>query len=93
MNQVRFLDRTTPPHIATLVLAAGLAAMSMNIFLPSLSTMAEHFGTSYAVMQFAVSGYLAGTAVIQIAIGSDVAARNRIVPPRLSSSPKATNSA
>jgi DHA1 family bicyclomycin/chloramphenicol resistance-like MFS transporter len=81
LNQVRFLDPTTPPHIATLVLAAGLAAMSMNIFLPSLSTMAEHFGTSYAVMQFAVSGYLAGTAVIQIAIGplSDLFGRRPIM--------------
>jgi DHA1 family bicyclomycin/chloramphenicol resistance-like MFS transporter len=69
VRQARFLDRRTPPHIATLVLAAGLAAMSMNIFLPSLATMANHFQTSYAVMQFAVSGYLAGTALIQIAIG------------------------
>lgn len=81
MNETRFLDRATPPHIATLVLAAGLAAMSMNIFLPSLATMAEHFGTSYAVMQLAVSGYLAGTAVIQIAIGplSDLFGRRPVM--------------
>ncbi|MCJ8518135.1 DHA1 family bicyclomycin/chloramphenicol resistance-like MFS transporter [Pseudorhizobium tarimense] len=77
----RFLDRGTPPHIATLVLAAGLAAMSMNIFLPSLAAMADHFGTSYAVMQFAVSGYLAGTAAIQIAIGplSDIFGRRPVM--------------
>lgn len=68
-GRTRFLNRSTPPHIATLVLAAGLAAMSMNIFLPSLAAMADHFDTSYAVMQLAVSGYLAGTAAIQIAIG------------------------
>ena len=81
MNRTRFLDRGTPPHIATLVLAAGLAAMSMNIFLPSLASMAEHFETSYAVMQFAVSGYLAGTAVIQIAIGplSDLFGRRPVM--------------
>lgn len=81
MKQARFLDSGTPPHIATLVLAAGLAAMSMNIFLPSLATMATYFGTSYAVMQFAVSGYLAGTAVIQLAIGplSDLFGRRPVM--------------
>lgn len=66
----RFLDRTTPPHIATLILCAGLPALSMSIFLPSLAHMAEHFGTSYAVMQLAVSGYLATTAALQVAVGS-----------------------
>ncbi len=67
---VRFLDRTTPPHITTLILASGLGALSTSIFLPSLTHMAEHFGTSYAVMQFSVSGYLATTAVLQILLGS-----------------------
>ena len=63
---VRFLDRTTPPHVSTLILIAGLSALNMSIFLPSLKAMAEHFGTDYAVMQFAVSGYLAATAVLQV---------------------------
>jgi DHA1 family bicyclomycin/chloramphenicol resistance-like MFS transporter len=31
---IRFRDRTTPPHSATLILIAGLAALSLNIFLP-----------------------------------------------------------
>jgi DHA1 family bicyclomycin/chloramphenicol resistance-like MFS transporter len=66
---VRFLDRTTPPHIFTLTLMAGIAAMNMNVFLPSLPMMAEHFGTDYAVMQLSVSLYLAATAVLQIVIG------------------------
>jgi len=81
LRQVRFLDRTTAPHIATLVLAAGLAAMSMNIFLPSLASMAGYFDTSYAVMQFAVSGYLAGTALTQIIIGpfSDLFGRRPVM--------------
>lgn len=81
VSTARFLDNTTPPHIATLVLVAGLAAMSMNIFLPSLATMAEYFDTSYTVMQFAVSGYLAGTAAIQLAIGplSDLFGRRPVM--------------
>ena len=66
---VRFLDRTTPPHIVTLVLMAGVGAMNMSAFLPSLPAMAEHFGTDYAVMQLSVSLYLAMTAAIQLAIG------------------------
>lgn len=66
---IRFLDRTTPPHIVTLVLMAGLAAMNMAVFLPSLPVMADEFGTSYGVMQLSVSLYLAATAVLQLAIG------------------------
>ena len=66
---VRFLDRTTPPHILTLTLMAGIAAMNMNVFLPSLPMMAEYFGTDYAVMQLSVSLYLGTTALLQIVIG------------------------
>lgn len=36
----RFLKRDTPPHIVTLVLIAGIGALNMNIFLPSLPAMA-----------------------------------------------------
>lgn len=69
MNTGRFLDRTTPPHILTLVIIAGVAALCMNVFLPSLAAMAVYFETDYAVMQFAVSGYLAATACLQLVIG------------------------
>ncbi len=69
MTPVRFLDRTTPPHIATLILIAGLAALSLNIFLPSLPSMATHFGVPYDRMQLSISAYLATTALIQIFIG------------------------
>ena len=67
--KTRFLDRTTPPHIATLILMAGIGALSLNVFLPSLPTMAEHFGVEYALMQLSVSAYLATTALVQVAIG------------------------
>ncbi|QQA41327.1 multidrug effflux MFS transporter [Pelagovum pacificum] len=66
---VRFFDRTTPPHISTLILIAGLAALNMSVFLPSLSGMADYFAVDYAVMQLAVSLYLATTAVLQLVIG------------------------
>lgn len=66
---VRFLDRTTPPHIVTLVLLAGLSAAAMNIFLPSLPSMATHFDTDYRVLQLSVTLYLAVNAVLQVFIG------------------------
>lgn len=66
---VRFLDRTTPPHILTLVLVAGLSAMNMSAFLPSLPAMTAHFATDYGIMQLSVSLYLATTAVLQVVIG------------------------
>lgn len=66
---VRFLDRTTPPHVMTLVLIAGLSAMSLNVFLPSLPHMADHFATDYSVMQLSVAVYLAVNAVLQIIVG------------------------
>lgn len=78
---VRFLDRTTPPHIITLVMIAGISALNMTIFLPSLAAMAIYFDTDYATMQYALSGYLAMTAVLQIIVGpiSDKIGRRPVV--------------
>ena len=77
----RFLDRKTPPHISTLILAAGLSALTMNIFLPSLPGMAAWFGVPYGVMQQSVALYLALSAVLQIVIGpmSDRYGRRRVL--------------
>jgi DHA1 family bicyclomycin/chloramphenicol resistance-like MFS transporter len=65
----RLFDRTTPPHILTLVLISGVAALSLNVFLPSLPQMAQVFGVDYGLMQLSVSLYLAMTAVLQLLIG------------------------
>ncbi len=67
--EIRFLDRSTPPHILTLILIAGLAALSLNVFLPSLPQMAAHFGVPYPMMQLSVSLYLAATALLQVFVG------------------------
>jgi len=66
---VRFLDRNTPPHIATLILISGLSALSMNIFLPSLPGMTRYFHTDYRLMQLSVALYLAVNAGLQIIVG------------------------
>ncbi|MFD3190585.1 multidrug effflux MFS transporter [Sedimentitalea sp. HM32M-2] len=68
-THIRFLDRRHPPHIATLILMAGLSALVMNIFLPSLPNMTEYFQTDYRLMQLSVALYLAASAVLQILIG------------------------
>ncbi len=67
---ILFLDRTTPPHVATLVAQASVAALAMNVFLPSLPSMAAYFQTDYAVMQLSVSLYLLVNAVLQVFIGA-----------------------
>ena len=77
----RFLDRRTPPHIVTLTFLAGVSALNMSIFLPSLTRIAEEFGTDYAIVQLSVSAYLAATALLQIVVGplSDRFGRRRVV--------------
>ncbi len=78
---VRFLDRSTPPHLLTLILLAGIAALAMNIFLPSLPAMTAHFGTEYRLMQLSVAIYLAVNACLQLVIGplSDQMGRRPVI--------------
>jgi MFS transporter, DHA1 family, multidrug resistance protein len=80
-SPARFLDRTSPPKLVTLVLLAGLSALTMNIFLPSLPGMARYFGVPYGVMQQSVALYLALSAALQIFIGpiSDRFGRRKVL--------------
>ena len=64
-----FMDRQSPPHIGTLIVLAGLSALSMNLFLPSLPVMTEYFNTEYRLMQLSVALYLFMAAVGQVIIG------------------------
>ncbi|GAA6165959.1 multidrug effflux MFS transporter [Pelagimonas sp. KU-00592-HH] len=79
--EVRFLDRTTPPHIGTLILLAGISALCMNVFLPSLPGMAVYFDADYSLMQLSVAVYLAVNAVLQIIVGpiSDKMGRRPVI--------------
>ncbi len=71
----------TPPHLVTLVLLAGLAALALNIFLPSLPGMTAYFQTDYRLMQLSVAIYLAVNAVLQLIVGplSDKFGRRPII--------------
>lgn len=61
--------RAAPPHIMTLVSIATIGPLAMNVFLPSLPSMARYFETEYRVIQLLVSMYLVAIAVTQLAIG------------------------
>ena len=69
LNTPRFLDPNTPPTLFTLVVIAATAALSLNIFLPSLPAITEYYGASYGVIQFLISGYLLTTAIVQFLVG------------------------
>jgi Bcr/CflA subfamily drug resistance transporter len=60
---------TTPPRIVTLILLTGLSVLSLNMFLPSLPSMAEEFRVDYALASLSLAGYLAITAALQLIIG------------------------
>ena len=78
---IRFLDRSTPPHILTLILLAGISALAMNIFLPSLPGMTTYFETEYRLIQLSVALYLAVNAGLQIVMGpiSDKLGRRPVI--------------
>ena len=60
---------STPPRLTTLILLAGLSVMSLNMFLPSLSNMAEAFQADYGLVSLSIAGYLGIMAVLQLIMG------------------------
>lgn len=60
---------TSPPGFFTLVFLTGLSILSLNLFLPSLSNIAEEFQADYTIVSLSVAGYLGITAVLQLIIG------------------------
>lgn len=65
----RFLDRNTQPSMFTLVLLASISVLAMNSFLPSLPSMAIHFGSTTAIMGLSVAIYLFSSAFLQLLVG------------------------
>ncbi len=81
MRAQSFLNRQSPPHIITLVMMVALSALSMNIFLPSLPSISEHFNEDKKVVQLTITLYLFATAFLQPILGplSDYYGRRPIV--------------
>ena len=53
----------------TLVLLAAVSTLSLNLFVPSLTNIAQTFQADYALVSLSIAGYLAVTAVLQLVIG------------------------
>jgi DHA1 family bicyclomycin/chloramphenicol resistance-like MFS transporter len=59
----------SPPRLITLVLLTGLSVLSLNMFLPSLSNIAEEFQADYSLVNLSIVGYLGVTAALQLIMG------------------------
>ena len=64
------MEQRTPPRMVTLVMLTAASTLSLNMFLPSLVAITRELKADYAVVSLAIGGYLAGTAVLQLVIGS-----------------------
>ncbi len=71
----------TPPTMLTLVLLSGLSVASLNMFLPSLSNIADEFQADYALVNLSIAGYAGMTAVLQLVMGplSDRVGRRPVI--------------
>ncbi len=64
-----FSAATSPPRLGTLVLVTALSVLSLTMFLPSLSNIAETFGADYALVNLSIAGYAGMTAVLMLIMG------------------------
>ena len=77
----RYLDRSTPPHITTLVLVTAVSSITVNIFLATMPAMATFFDRPYAVIQLTLTAYLALSGITQLLVGpaSDLLGRRPVM--------------
>ena len=75
------MPERSPPRLLTLILLTGLSVLSLNMFLPSLSNIAEAFDADYALVSVSISGYLIVAAILQLIMGplSDLIGRRPVV--------------
>ncbi len=59
----------TPPRLATLTLLTALSAVTLNMILPSLPSMARDLAARESVTALAVSGYMLASALFQLGLG------------------------
>jgi len=59
----------TPPSLFTLVMLTALGILSLNMFSPSLTHIAEDLSADYALVSLSLGGYLAVTAMLQLILG------------------------
>ncbi|RVU43804.1 Bcr/CflA family efflux MFS transporter [Rubrivivax rivuli] len=59
----------SPPRLITLTLLTALSALTLNMLLPSLPSMARDLAAREAVTALVVSGYMLASAVCQLVLG------------------------
>lgn len=59
----------TPPRLITLTLLTALSAVTLNMILPSLPSMARDLAARESVTALAVSGYMLASALFQLGLG------------------------
>jgi Bcr/CflA subfamily drug resistance transporter len=59
----------TPPRLLTLTLLTALSALTLNMLLPSLPSMARDLAARESVTALAVSGYMLASAGFQLVLG------------------------
>lgn len=69
------------PAIWILVILAAVSPLAINVFVPSMPSIAEDLGSSYATVQLGLSLYLLMTAVVSLVIGpiSDKIGRKPVI--------------
>ena len=72
---------STPPRLITLTLLTAVSALTLNMILPSLPSMAQELGARESVTALAVSGYMLVSALFQLTLGpvSDRLGRRRVM--------------
>lgn len=60
----------SPPSILTLILVTGLSTLSLNLFIPSLSNIADTCRADHSVTSLSIAGYLGMTVVLQVIMRS-----------------------
>lgn len=60
---------SSPPRLLTLTLLTALSALTLNMVLPSLPSMARDLAAREAVTALAVSGYMLASALFQLGLG------------------------
>ncbi len=60
---------STPPRRATLILLTAISVLTLNLFLPSLPSMAAEFDVSYGAISLAIAGYLFLSAALTLVLG------------------------
>ncbi|MEM8551194.1 MAG: MFS transporter [Pseudomonadota bacterium] len=61
--------RRSPPALTTLYLLAAISPLTLNMIVPSLANIAQDLRADYALISLAFGGYLAVTALVELAVG------------------------